>query len=93
MRKDELVTKLEAIEKMLAAQNTVLMTFNDAKNYLKISASSLYKLVHYKKLRSSKPNGKRLWFSKQDIDAWALSRPSKTADEIEDEAIKMVNSK
>lgn len=93
MRNNELAAKLEKIEQMLASQGIVLMTFDDAVKYLKVSRSTLYKLVFYRKIKSSKPNGKRLWFSKQDLDAWALSRPSKTADEIEDEAIKMVNSK
>ncbi|MCC6864571.1 MAG: helix-turn-helix domain-containing protein [Ignavibacteria bacterium] len=93
MRNNELAAKLEKIEQMLASQGIVLMTFDDAVKYLKVSRSTLYKLVHFNKIKCSKPNGKRLWFSKTDLDSWALSKTSKTADEIEAEAIKMVNSK
>ncbi len=90
---NELITSIAKIEQMMTAQSVVLMTFDDARKYLKISRSTLYKLVFYRKIKSSKPNGKRLWFTKQDLDDWALSKPSKTAAEIEAEAIKMVNSK
>ena len=91
MKKNELQTTLEEIKQMMAAQGTVILTFEDATKYLKISKSTLYKLVHFKKLRYSKPNGKRLWFTKADLDNWALQNPSKSNEEIEAEAIKYVN--
>lgn len=91
MKKNELQTTMQEIKQMMVAQSVILMTFDDAAKYLKISKSTLYKNI--KKVKHSKPNGKRIWFSKQDLDAWALSKTSKTADEIEAEAIKIVNSK
>ncbi len=51
----------------------------------------LYKLVYNNSLKAQKPNGKRLWFLKSDLDNWVLRNPTKTNEEIEEEAIKFVN--
>lgn len=91
MRNSEILVKLDKIEKLLETNSVTLMTFQGACDYLQISSSALYKLVFNNKIKSSKPNGKRLWFTKQDLDAWALSKPNKTLVEIENEAVKYLN--
>lgn len=89
--KNEILARLDRIEQLLREQKTTLLSFKAASEYLQISRSTLYKLVHFNRLRASKPNGKRLWFSKSDLDNWALQRPSKINSEIEDKAIEYMN--
>lgn len=91
MKNNEILARLDKIEKLLLEQSTTLLTFEAAREYLQISKSTLYKLVHFNKIKASKPNGKRLWFSKTDLDNWALQNPNKTNAEIEAEAINYLN--
>lgn len=45
--------------------------------YLDVSRSTLYKMVHQKKINYYKPNGKLLYFSKKDLDEFAFSNEIK----------------
>lgn len=46
-----------------------LMDFNDAKNYLKTSKPTLYRLIHTKKIPAFKMGGQ--WrFKKERLDKW-----------------------
>ena len=63
------------------------LDFQEACEYLGLSESYLYKLTHTKKIPHYKmPTGKKLIFSKIELDDWLLSNPVKTENEIEQEA-------
>lgn len=87
----EIIEKLNRIEKLLLSQKKIL-TLDEAAEYLSIEKSYMYKLTSARKIPHSKPNGKTIYFDKEKLDAWALSRPVKTIKEINIEAATYVTS-
>jgi len=70
-----------------------IFNFNDACQFLDYSKSYLYKLTYSRQIEHYKPNGKKLYFKRSDLEAWLLRNRVKTADEIEQEAIDYVVKK
>ena len=84
-----ILEKLERIEKLLETQQAMqkqVLNFNDACIYLELSQSHLYKLTSTGSIPHYKPNGKKLYFNRQELDNWLLRNRSKSIDEIEQEA-------
>ena len=50
----------------------VFLTLNEAANYLSIAKSTLYKLTASRMIPFSKPNGKKIYFSKIQLQEWVL---------------------
>jgi len=73
--------------------NKEIFNFNEACTFLDYSKSYLYKLTHSRQIPHYKPNGKKLYFKRSDLEAWLLRNRVKTADEIEQEAIEYVVKK
>lgn len=61
----------------MAAPSDEIMTIDGLAEYLKISKSTLYKLVQDGKLPGQKV-GKRWRFHKEAIDEWLKQHPEKT---------------
>ena len=61
----------------MAAPSDDIMTMDELAEYLKISKSTLYKLVQDGKLPGQKI-GKRWRFHKEAIDEWLKQHPEKT---------------
>jgi excisionase family DNA binding protein len=53
-------------------ENSYPLTIADAASYLKISKGYLYQLAWYKKIPYYKPTGGKLYFKKEDLDAFAF---------------------
>lgn len=74
---DELVlNKLESIEKLLLEQCDLrkdVFNVKETARYLEISESHLYKLTSTGVIPYYKPNGKRIYFNRQELDTWLLS--------------------
>lgn len=87
----EIIERLDKIEKFLLSQKKIL-TLNEAAEYLSIERSYMYKLTSARKIPHSKPNGKTIYFDKEKLNEWALSRPIKTKEEINIEASTYVTS-
>ncbi|HKM94486.1 MAG TPA: helix-turn-helix domain-containing protein [Prolixibacteraceae bacterium] len=87
---DEIIlTKLNGIEKMLMEQNMLkkeVLSFNEAAIYLEVSHSHLYKMTSTGVVPSYKPNGKKLYFNRKELDSWLLSNKQFSQQEIEQEA-------
>lgn len=84
-----ILEKLERIEKLLETQQAMqkqVLNFNDACIYLELSQSHLYKLTSTGSIPHYKPNGKKLYFNRQELDIWLLRNRSNSIDEIEQEA-------
>ena len=81
-----ILEKLAKIENLLKVQNGRPLTLEEAADYLSLSKSYLYKLTSANKIFHFKPQGKRIYFRKSDLDAWILRNPIKTTDAIEQEA-------
>lgn len=63
-----------------------VLTFEEACTYLDVSESHLYKLTADGIVPHSKPNGKKLYFRRKELDVWLMSNPVRTQAEIESEA-------
>jgi len=70
--------------------NDFMKNVEETCQYLGISKSTLYQLTHKKKIKFYCPNGKLIYFRKEDLDNWLLKNPVKTTEEIENEAANYV---
>jgi excisionase family DNA binding protein len=89
MSEDLIIKKLESIEKMLTEQNLLkkeVLNFNEAALYLEVSHSHLYKLTSSNAVPSYKPNGKKLYFNRTELDQWLLSNKQTSSGEIDQQA-------
>ena len=81
-----ILEKLEKLEQRIGEQNLLMkevLNFNDACNYLDISASHLYKLTSQKSIPHFCPQGKKLYFKRAELDEWLLRNRQDSTDEIE----------
>ena len=63
----------EVIRTEIRAVQSEVLTSQEAAIFLNIEKSYLYKLTSAGILPFSKPNGKMIYFSRQDLIKWALS--------------------
>ena len=80
---EELTVKLESIEELLLTQKNVL-NFSEVKLYTNLSESYLYELTSSGGIPCYKPNGKQLYFKKQEIEDWLLSNRKATNIELDE---------
>lgn len=85
MEKLTIEQRLERIESLLIEQKKVL-NFNEATEYLSVSKSHLYKMTSTMQIPHYKPNGKRIYFKREELENWLLRNRITTKDEIEIEA-------
>jgi excisionase family DNA binding protein len=81
-----ILEKLDRLEQKLEEQNLLMkevLNFNDACNYLTISASHLYKLTSQKSIPHFCPQGKKLYFNRTELDEWLQRNRQTPTDEIE----------
>jgi excisionase family DNA binding protein len=84
-----ILEKLESIERMLIEQNMLkkeVLNFNETAEYLEVSHSHLYKLTSTATIPAYKPNGKKLYFNRRELDQWLLSNKQVSIDEIGQQA-------
>ena len=79
----EIQTKLDELICLVKKQVSKVFTAKEAVAYLGISLSYLYKLTSDGEIAFSKPHGKLIYFSKPDLDAWALKNRSRSQAELE----------
>lgn len=85
----EVLKKLKNIEMMLEQQNLLqkeVLNLNEAGAYLNISASHMYKLTSQKQIPHFCPQGKKLYFKREELDHWLLLNRQDSSDEIETRA-------
>ncbi len=82
----EILEKLTTIEKLLKNQIEKPLTLEEAARYLDLSTSTLYKMTSSNKICFYKPNGKRIYFAKCELNTWLLRNPVKTEAKVEQEA-------
>lgn len=84
MNTDNLILdKLTEIANKLDEQNLLQKTtlnFNEASKYLDVSPSHLYKLTSTKQVPHFCPQGKKLYFRRDELDTW-LQRNRQSADD------------
>jgi excisionase family DNA binding protein len=91
---DQVLDRLERIENSLKQTDPDRpLSFTEAAKYLNSSKSYLYKLTHRRLIPCFKPLGKKLFFKRQDLEAFLLQRPVKTKEQIEQAAIAHVEER
>ena len=63
-----------------------LLTAVQTADFLSLELSTIYSLVNQKAIPYMKPNGKRLYFSKQELIGWIKSGRKKTVSEMASDA-------
>lgn len=84
-RYDLLIKLLKGIQSHLKEQDVLkknILDIEEACRYLNLSDSTVYKLTSKNEIKHYKPNGKKIYFKKEDLDNWILSK-SKKLDEVE----------
>ncbi|HNQ82020.1 MAG TPA: helix-turn-helix domain-containing protein [Bacteroidales bacterium] len=88
----QIYSKLESIERLLHAQNNLshpaedkLLTIREAAEVIHLSVPTIYGLVQRQDIPVCK-KGKRLYFSRQELNDWIKSGRKKTVAEITAEA-------
>lgn len=79
--------KLEEINDNLFLQKSVL-TFVEACKYCGISKSKMYKHTSSNNISYYKPEGKLIFFKKDELDVWLLRNRQSSLDELQREATR-----
>lgn len=80
-RLDRIEAKLDELQTRDTGKN--IFNTDEAAAYLGVSKSHLYKLVHTRRLPCHKPTGRRLFFKRSDLDAYATTGRVCSNDEID----------
>ena len=87
MTQDALILdKLTEIADKLSEQNILqkaVLNLNEASKYLDISPSHLYKLTSTRQIPHFCPQGKKLYFKRDELDQWLQRNRQASANEIE----------
>ena len=93
---DDIVKRLDKIERLLESQNLVrksILNLNETCQYLELSQSHLYKLTSTGAVPHYKPNGKKIYFKREELDDWLLRNRSTTQEEVETQAATFIIKK
>ena len=85
MTEEIILQKLEHLEKLITNQGILqkpVLNFQEAILYLEVSDSHLYKLTSKKEIPHFCPNGKKLYFRRDELDVWLQRNRQTTAAEI-----------
>ncbi len=88
--------KLEQLEKLITTNNLLqkqVLNFQEASQYLKVSPSHLYKLTSKRAIPHFCPNGKKLYFKREELDLWLLRNKQLSTDEIEEKTENFLSRK
>lgn len=85
--------RLADLSRKIDEQNILLrpvLNFEEACQYLRMSASHLYKLTALKQIPHYCPQGKKLYFRRDEIDKWLMRNRQSAEDEIDSAAIEYI---
>lgn len=90
----DILEKLTRIEELLTSQSLLqkeVLTFKETCLYLEVSESHLYKLTSNRQIPHFCPNGKKLYFNRQELDQWLQRKRLATNEEMDVQALKYLN--
>jgi len=70
-----------------------ILSVKEACLYMDISQSYIYKLTHGRILPFSCPNGKKIYFRKEDLDNWMMRNHQFSKSEIREQAASYIANK
>jgi len=85
---EQVLTEIRELKKLIFEQNMLqkeVLNFNEAAVYLEVSHSHLYKLTSTGTIPAYKPNGKKLYFNREELNRWLLSNRQASVSDIEEE--------
>lgn len=88
----EFSQRLANIEAMMAGTKKV-MTMDDLAAYSGLAKSTIYKMTSNQEIPHAKPNGRYIYFDRDEINAWLLRNKVLTAEQINMEAATYVTLK
>jgi prophage regulatory protein len=68
-----------------------VLTMKEALEYTGLSQSYMYKLTHWGKIPHYKPNGKLIYFSRRELEAWLMMNRVRSQSEVETKAVEYLN--
>ena len=74
----EIKKELQVIKDLLANNSKKVLNLNELAEYIGFSKSYVYKLTSQNLIPHSKPNGKAVFFDKDEIDKWLLNNSTIT---------------
>ena len=83
---DEIIERLENLQRLIESQGIYtkeVLNVNEACQYLELSQSHLYKLTSGGNIPHYKPNGKKLYFKRTELESWLLRNRNATQEEID----------
>jgi excisionase family DNA binding protein len=86
---DEVLKRLENLERLIESQSInakEVLNFHEACQFLELSQSHMYKLTSAGSIPHYKPNGKKLYFKRSELENWLLRNRSLAQDEIDQKA-------
>jgi|SaaInlStandDraft_7_1057024.scaffolds.fasta_scaffold54934_2 excisionase family DNA binding protein len=85
----ELIDLKSILSKVFTATKETL-DFSETAVYINQSHSHLYKLTSQGLIPHYKPNGKKIYFKRSELDEWVLQNKVYSADELEEKAVNHV---
>jgi excisionase family DNA binding protein len=86
---DEIIERLNNLQRLIESQgiNTKeVLNFQEACQFLELSQSHMYKLTSAGSIPHYKPNGKKLYFKRSELENWLLRNRSLAQDELDHKA-------
>jgi excisionase family DNA binding protein len=86
---DEIIERLNNLQRLIESQgiNTKeVLNFQEACQFLELSQSHMYKLTSAGSIPHYKPNGKKLYFKRSELENWLLRNRSLAQDELDQKA-------
>ncbi|MBU1099808.1 MAG: helix-turn-helix domain-containing protein [Bacteroidetes bacterium] len=68
------------------------LTLIEAAAFIGVSKSCLYKMTHKNQITYYKPNGKMIYFTREELTNWVLRNRIQTKDELEARAVEHVTN-
>lgn len=81
----KLYQELAEIKNLIQSTNAEFIDVDEAAKYLKFKKSYLYVLVSKNQIPYYKPNGKKIYFNKPELNTWIIQSKVKTINEVEHE--------
>jgi len=77
--------ELVDIKQLIENQDLELLDVKQAAEFLKLKPAYIYSLIHQKKIPYYKPLGKRVYFSKAELNKWVIGSKIKSVGEVEED--------
>jgi excisionase family DNA binding protein len=89
----DILKEFNEIKNLIIEQNLLrkeIFTTEEACIYLDISKSYIYKLTSRKEIPHFCPNGKMLYFNRQELDVWLQQNPKVVSEDLQKDALDYV---